>query len=401
MRTSAETRNQIMAAAEKVMSRKGLKASTVAEIARVAGINESLIYHHFRNKRDLLFSLEGAHMAQVIQRVNEQLAGIPEALSRLSKMVWFHLHYNQSNLDYVLLLLFECRSNIKFYQHPAYGLIQRYAGILLDILRQGVASGAFRQDLDLRLVRDLILGALDWFAVKRITGEDIGEAVGQTQRLMAFIRLLVQARSLPTAQALDKHARILEAAERAFSAKGFASATISDIARLAGVAEGTIYEYFTNKQDLLMSIPKARFAEHIDKLKELFVIKSTPRKLGRFIRHHFLLYLTQPDFLRVFLLNIQLNPHFYGSESYAMYREYTGIVDQILSEGKADGTLWDGLDNEVFKSILFGGFSHVTLRWYISPGKDDQRKMEEINGVVKLLVRTAMHPDLPLAAAEI
>jgi TetR/AcrR family fatty acid metabolism transcriptional regulator len=157
------------------------------------------------------------------------------------------------------------------------------------------------------------------------------------------------------------------------------------------VAEGTIYEYFTNKQDLLMSIPKARFAEHIAKLKELFVVKSTPRKLRRFIRHHFLLYLTQPDFLRVFLLNIQLNPHFYRSESYAMYRQYTGLVDQILSEGKSNGTLRSELDNEVFKSILFGGFSHVTLRWYISQGKDDQHKMEEINGIVELLMETAVN----------
>ncbi|RJX28346.1 MAG: TetR/AcrR family transcriptional regulator, partial [Desulfarculus sp.] len=254
MRASGDTRAQIMAAAEKVMSRKGLRASTVAEIARVAGINDSVIYHYFRNKRDLLFSLEGAHMAEVIRRVNEQLAGIPEALSRLSKMVWFHLHYNESNLDYVILLLFECRSNIKFYQHPAYELIQRYAGIMLDILRDGVASGAFRDDLDLRLVRDLILGALDWFSIKRITREDTGAVVGQMQRLMSFIRPMIQARPQPAGQGPDKHARILAAAERAFSEKGFAAATIAEIARLAGVAEGTIYEYFTNKQDLLMSI---------------------------------------------------------------------------------------------------------------------------------------------------
>lgn len=402
MRANADTKQQIMAAAEKVMSQKGLKASTIAEIAALAGINDSVIYHYFRNKKDLLFSVEGAHLAEVIQMLNEQLAGIPEAVSRLSKMVWFHLHYNYTHRDYAILLLFECRSNINFYQHPAYNLIRQYAGIMLAILRGGVASGAFRDDIDLRLARDLILGALDWVSIKLIVQEQDqdSDVVQETHRLMAFIQVMIQAQPPLAGEIKDKRARILDAAEKAFADKGFAAATISDIARRAKVAEGTIYEYFTNKQDLLMSIPKDRFQGHIEKLGELFVVKSTPRKLRRFIRHHFLLYLTQPEFLRVFLFNIQLNPHFYRSESFPMFVQYTGIVDQILAEGRSNGSIRGEVDNEVFKSLLFGGFNHVTLRWYLSQGKTDQHKMEEIDGIVNLLMNAVVNPQNPAGALD-
>ncbi len=54
----------------------------------------------------------------------------------------------------------------------------------------------------------------------------------------------------------QRKTQILSAAAKVFAAKGFERATISDIARAAGVAEGSIYNYFKNKQDLLVSLPR-------------------------------------------------------------------------------------------------------------------------------------------------
>lgn len=50
--------------------------------------------------------------------------------------------------------------------------------------------------------------------------------------------------------------QILDAATQVFAEKGFDRATIADIARAAGIAEGSIYNYFKNKEDLLISIPR-------------------------------------------------------------------------------------------------------------------------------------------------
>ena len=54
----------------------------------------------------------------------------------------------------------------------------------------------------------------------------------------------------------ERRNQILDAATQVFAAKGFDRATIADIAREAGVAEGSIYNYFKNKGDLLVSIPR-------------------------------------------------------------------------------------------------------------------------------------------------
>ncbi|MEW5719136.1 MAG: TetR family transcriptional regulator [Chloroflexota bacterium] len=55
---------------------------------------------------------------------------------------------------------------------------------------------------------------------------------------------------------LERKKQILDAATKIFAAKGFDRATIADVAREAGVAEGSIYNYFKNKDDLLVSIPR-------------------------------------------------------------------------------------------------------------------------------------------------
>ncbi len=392
MRANNQTKIKIMKAAEKVMSQKGLKASTITEIASLAKINDSVIYHYFKNKDDLLFSVTGNHLINVIAALNDQLAGIPDPFSRLSKMVWFHLHYNLSHWDYSLLLLFECRSNIKFYQHEAYEHIQEYSEIMLSILRDGVGSGTFQQDLNPELVRDLILGAMDWISIKRIVDEDCSDVMPGVNKFMNAVGRMINVPKAPAGQKLDKRAVLLNAAESVFAQKGFTAATIADIAKKARVAEGTIYEYFKNKNDLLMSIPEDRFKRHLDSLQELFIIKSIPRKLRRFMRYHFMLYQTQPNFLRVFLFNIQMNPDFYKSESYKEFQQYIQIVDQILTEGMQEGSFYQDCDIEVFKSLFFGGFNHVTLRWYVSETKMELSKMEQINGVVDLLMSTVLEP---------
>ena len=52
----------------------------------------------------------------------------------------------------------------------------------------------------------------------------------------------------------DKRERILAAAKKVFAMRGFAGATISDIARQAEIGKGTVYEYFNSKEDLFFAV---------------------------------------------------------------------------------------------------------------------------------------------------
>jgi len=379
---------QILDAAEEVMSEKGSQNSSIAEIAKKADVTDSLIYNYFKGKEDLLFSIPGTRMKKILDTyLFEQLQGIPDPINKLSKMIWAHLHYNDTNPKYVRLLLLECRSNRNFYRHEAYYLIRKYAGVMLGILQDGITGGVFRDDLDIRLVRDIILGLLDWETLSYLTLNEIDKSVMDMDGIsnIIFPMIIKQAKSNDTQ--LDKSKRIFLAAEKIFAEKGYLQATISDIARLSNVSEGTIYEYFKNKDDLLLSIPERRFKEHITQLGEIFEQKTPLRKLRRFIRYHFFLYMTEPDFVKVFLLHIQLSQRFYKSHVYETFQRYTQIITDVLEEGKRDGSIRNNVNVRIFRNLFLGAFSHMALRWLILEEGADSDKMREIDEVVLLLSR--------------
>ncbi len=378
---------QILDAAEEIMSEKGLINSSIAEIAKRAAVTDSLIYNYFNGKEDLLFSIPGRRMKEVLKDLSEQLQGIPDPISRLSKMIWFHLNFNDTYRGYASLLLLECRSSRNFYQHKAYGLIRQYAGVMIGILEDGVRRQIFRSDIYMPLVRDIIFGVLDWEGLSCLASQEIKETVPDLEHILDLILPMITFQTKSENMELYKSNRILRAAESVFAEKGYIQATISEIARKANVSEGTIYEYFKNKDDLLFSIPEQRFKEHIDQLEEIFELKTPLRKLRRFIRYHFYLYMTEPNFLKVFLLHIQLSQRFYVSPVYKTFQQYTQIITDVLEEGKKAGSIRTNVNNRVFRNLFLGAFSHMALRWLILGEEAETDKMREVDGVVLLLSR--------------
>ena len=378
---------KILDAAEAVMSEKGLQNSSIAEIAKKAEVADSLIYNYFKGKEDLLFSIPNRRMKEVLKNLSEQLEGILDPMSRLSKMIWFNLHFNDTYRGYARLLLLECRSNRNFYQHEAYALIRKWAGIMRGILEDGVKRQIFRSDINVALVRDIIFGVLDWEALNCLASREIDEAVTDFEDILGLILPMITTQNKSAEMKLDKKSRILEAAESIFAEKGYNQVLISEIARIANVSEGTIYEYFKNKDDLLFSIPELKFKEHITHSEEIFELKTPLRKLRRFIRYHFYLYMTEPNFVKVFLLHIQLSQTFYGSHAYKTFQQYIKILTDVLEEGKKDGSIRNNVNTRVFKNFFLGAFSHMALRWLILEKEAQSDKMKEIDEVVLLLSR--------------
>lgn len=383
---SDRKRNKILDAAEKIMSEKGLTESNISEIAESAGVKDSTIYRYFKSKEDLLFSIPGRRMEDVLNNLSEQLQGIRDPISKLSKMIWFHLHFNDTYRGYARLLLLECRSNINFYQHQSYALIRKYAGILLGILNEGVRQKVFRSDVNIKLVRDIIFGLLDWETLSCLAAHEVKETVSDLDDILGMILPMITIQPKGKNSEMDKPKRILRAAEKMFAQKGYYQATISEIARLSNVSEGTIYEYFQNKEDVLLSIAKQRFIEHKAALEEVFEIKTPLRKLRRLIRYHFFLYLTERDFLKVFLLLIQLNSRFYESQVYKDFQDCTEIITYTLEEGKKTGSIRSSINSRVFRNFFLGAFSHMALRWLLLE-KEETDKTKEIDEVVSLFCR--------------
>ncbi len=379
-------KDKILEAAESLVFEKGIADTTVSAVAQKAGVADSLVYQYFKNKEDLLFSVVIERIVESLSEIKEALEGIQDPESRLRKFIWQSLKYNDRHPGYVRTLMFECRSNQSFYSTKGYDMMQQHAGLLSGILKLGVKEGVFRDNIHLGLVRDLVYGTFDFESIATIATQEIEDSTGDFNDILNL--LLPMLKTPVPDKGTDKENQILEAAETMFSEKGFNKTKVQEIARAANVAEGSIYDYFKNKEDLLLSIPLIRFQRHIDAMPETFHIKSPQRKLRRLMRNHFSLYLNNRNFLRVFLLNIQLNKRFYNSKAYILFQTYLQTFEDIIDQGKAEGCFREDINARVFRNMFLGAFSHMALRWLLVDTKkyDKFQEIEHLTDLLSLAV---------------
>jgi TetR/AcrR family fatty acid metabolism transcriptional regulator len=376
-------KKKILEVAEELISENGVSGTTIANVAQAAGIADSLVYKYFKGKEDLLFSIAFERLQQALVEFDEALQGIKDAASRLSRMVWYSLRYNDHYPGYSRTLLFECRSNPNFYTSPAYDLLRRHAAMTMGILRQGVEDGLFREDVHLRLVRDIIYGTLDFETIGTIAAAEVDEGIHDFDAIMGLIIPMITRRD--PAPDVSREEKLIAAGEAVFAMHGFEKATISEIARLAETSEGTLYDYFKSKEELLLSIPLKRFREHLNQLPEVFQIESPERKLRRLLRYHFTLYTRNWDFLKIFLMDIQLNMRFYESEAYEVFQEYVQVMEEVIEEGKSKNIFRPDVNPRVFRNMFLGAFTHMALRWIIVKKDRGYNKMKEIDHLVDLM----------------
>ncbi|MBW2003185.1 MAG: TetR/AcrR family transcriptional regulator [Deltaproteobacteria bacterium] len=386
-------KDEIIRIAQEIFSEKGLADTNIADIANKANVPDSIIYHYFENKQDLLFTCLAEKMKEVTNELNLHLEGIVGALPKLGKMIWFHLYINDRSPERTRLLknlLFECRSNKNFYSHEGYNSLRAYTRILRNILREGVNEGVFCKNLNVRIVAEMIFGLLDEESLNCFASHEIVETLPDLQGITDLISAIILETADIPGEKLDKKALILESAKEIFARKGYYSATIAEIANNAGVAEGTIYTYFKNKEDLLFSIIRMHFEQLEKVFPDMFHLKHPLRKLRRFIRFTFSMFLSDRDFLKVFLLDTKLNRNFYRSSAYGDFMNYAHSIDSILDEGKKTGIFRKEIDNRLFRNLFFGSFSHVATRWLVLNEMQGIDFMQETEDIVYLLCRAVL-----------
>ncbi|BBO86011.1 hypothetical protein DSCO28_65770 [Desulfosarcina ovata subsp. sediminis] len=386
----------ILKAAQEVFSEKGLRDATITEIARKAGVVDSIIYHYFKNKEDLLYWSLSEQMELALEELTFHFEGILGPVSKLGKMIWYHLYMNDFNTGNALIrknLLFECRSNKQFYNHECRKTLQKYTRVLVEILRTGVDENFFRNDINILLVRDMIFGFLDEESLACLSAGEISETLPDFEAVMNLILTMIELRSEtenPSSEKANKADLVREAAKSVFAEKGFNKSTTLEIANRAGVAEGTIYEHFKNKQDLLFSIPREKFQLYRHEMEEVYRSDDPLIQLRQIMRSHFLIFLSDIRFLLVYLNDVKLNKQFYTTEAYPQYLRYLDPLYEILEQGKQKGLFKQDLDNRIYRNLFVGAFTHMAIRWFIIGNLSPLAVMEEFNQACDLLCRAVL-----------
>ena len=165
----------------------------------------------------------------------------------------------------------------------------------------------------------------------------------------------------------EKRERILRAAIKIFSHRGFFNSKISDIARAAGVADGTIYLYFKNKDDLLISLFEEKMAEVVADVRERVDAGSgaLPR-LKIFIENHMGLLVREAGLIEVLQVELRQSNKFMKEYVPVKFLEYLDVISEILEQGKREGTFRQDLNVTVARRAVFGALDEMALAYVLS-----------------------------------
>ncbi len=168
----------------------------------------------------------------------------------------------------------------------------------------------------------------------------------------------------------DKHGRIIQAAIKVFARNGFFNSRIAEIAKEANVADGTIYLYFNNKYDILITIFEEEMGKIIASVKnEISKYESPCEKLEHFALQHLNLVEKNKDLAELIQVELRQSSKFMKEYRNKRFAEYLHIIANIVKEGQEQGIFRKDVMPGIFKRAFFGALDEMSRFWVLSPRK--------------------------------
>jgi len=182
---------------------------------------------------------------------------------------------------------------------------------------------------------------------------------------MSIHSLMVRAAELP--QPESKRERILRAAIDVFAQRDYFNAKVSEIAKAAGVADGTIYLYFDGKEDLLISVFRDHTRSYLKSLeRDLANVNRAEERMRIAIRHHLQALGRDRSLAIVWQVELRHSLKFMTLLSHQEVADYLNILRKIVEAGQNEGIFRRTLHPQLVAKSLFGILDEMVTSWVLS-----------------------------------
>lgn len=164
-----------------------------------------------------------------------------------------------------------------------------------------------------------------------------------------------------------KYESILRAAIKVFAGSGYFNSKVADVAREAGVADGTVYLYFKNKDDILVSIFNYYVEEALAAGRASLAETTDPiEKLRRIVRTHLERLGRDRDLAVVFQIELRSSTKFMEQFSATGVAEYLDLIRGVIEEGQRLGAFRSEINTKIAAKVLFGALDEMATNWVLS-----------------------------------
>ena len=169
-----------------------------------------------------------------------------------------------------------------------------------------------------------------------------------------------------------KYKQIIDAAVIAIAESGYHQAQVSKIAKQAGIADGTIYLYFKNKEDILISLFEEKMGVFVENLQQIIKDEnSASEKLGQMIENHFQVLANDRHLATVTQLELRQSNKEIRLKINAILKEYLKMIDQIIIEGMVSSEFNPSMDVRIARQMVFGTIDEISTTWVMNENRYD------------------------------
>ena len=189
---------------------------------------------------------------------------------------------------------------------------------------------------------------------------------------------------------INKKELIINAAIKVFALKGFYTANVADVAREAGVADGTIYLYFKSKDDLLISLFETKMEEILKRFSSLLTDNGDAiRKLRQFIHLYFQMIEEDQNLAEVFQVELRQSSKFLKDYHNQKFIDFLNLIGDIIHQGQKDRQFKPEISIHIMKLIIFGALDELARQWILTeePRENLEKTADETS---EILIRSIL-----------
>jgi len=181
----------------------------------------------------------------------------------------------------------------------------------------------------------------------------------------------------------EKYYRIINAATKIFAKKGFYQTKVSEIAKEAKVADGTIYLYFENKDSILISLFEEQMKRVLDDMREEIAKEADAvKKIEKFALNHLKLIEQNKDVAEIIQVELRQSSKFMKEYKNEKFAEYLNLIGDIIQEGQKKGIFKKDIIPGIAKRAFFGALDEMSRFWVLSSRRkyDIETAAKQISG---------------------
>lgn len=167
-------------------------------------------------------------------------------------------------------------------------------------------------------------------------------------------------------------ADIMTAAKAVFTEKGYDEALISDIAERAGVVEGSIYRFFTNKRALLVRVIEHWYEDMLARDTEQFAgVRGSWNQIRFIVHHHLMSIRREPALSRLVLQEFRPDPGYRNTRLFELNQTYVHRIIDVIKEAVANGEFRSNVSPGLIRDMIYGCIEHRTWAFLRNEGDFD------------------------------